>query len=137
MKPEWNILGMIKYGLSESIIFIGISPSAKKSFKNSTLTTLKKWCENAGILHYDFHNVIPHKEKSCDESDVDVDLLLEKTKDRKIIVALGGFVHKVLRKHNITHIKVDHPSPRNRALNDPHRHRQNIEILKQAYDRNY
>jgi hypothetical protein len=150
MKLEWNIIGMIKCGLSDmidfipdhkrsdDIIFIGISPSTKtKPFKTGSFNTLNRWCEMAGIHSWDFYNLIPHKANSFDPKDIDAAELFVKTANKKIVVALGGFVDRMLKRYEISHIKIDHPSPRNRALNNPLRHAQNVEILKEAYDRNH
>ena len=116
---------------SDEIIFIGICPSSKtEPFSNGSFNTLKRWCNSAGIYEWDFHNVIPDKINSLDIADVDCHLLLEKTSNKQVVVALGGFVSRVLKKYSIHHIMIDHPSPRNRNLNDSQRHQDIIQKLK-------
>ena len=64
-----------------------------------------------------FHNVIPNKINSYKMEDVDESALFDAVHDKKLVIALGGFVSRVCKKYNIDHIKIDHPSPRNRNLN--------------------
>lgn len=116
---------------SEDIIFIGISPSSKTTpASNGSFYTLKKWCIAAGLHEWDFHNLIPHKTNSMDKKDIDIELLNERVKTKKKIIALGGFVSDALKRFNIHHLKIDHPSPRNRNLNHPQYEKQIIQKLK-------
>ena len=116
---------------SEDVIILGLSPSSRtKPFKNGTFNRLQKWCDAAGLWEWDFHNVIPHIENGHKPSDVDVDLLLEKTSNRKKVIALGGIVSRICNKYKIDHLRIDHPSPRNRNLNDKGYELQLIERLK-------
>lgn len=50
-------------------------------------------------------------------SDVDKEQLEAAVRGKKVVIALGGFVSRVCKKYGIPHIKIDHPSPRNRNLN--------------------
>lgn len=116
---------------SEHIIFIGISPSTKtQPFSNGSFSTLRKWCVAAGLYEWDFHNLIPHKANSMDKNDIDLELLYEKIHSKKKIIALGGFVSDMLTKFGVQHLKIDHPSPRNRNLNHPQYQKQIVEKLK-------
>lgn len=116
---------------SDDIIFIGISPSTKtQPASNGSFYTLRKWCSAAGLHEWDFHNLIPHKTNSMDKNDIDVELLIEKIKHKKKIIALGGFVSNALNRFKIDHLKIDHPSPRNRNLNHPQYEKQIVEKLK-------
>jgi hypothetical protein len=105
---------------SDDIIVLGQCPSSKtQPFKNGTFARLKRWMDGVGAPEWTFHNVIPNKINSNDLNDVDIDALKAAVKGKKLVIALGGFVSKACIKHNITHYKIDHPSPRNRNLNDP------------------
>jgi uracil-DNA glycosylase len=105
---------------SNDILILGQCPSSKtKPFKNGTFARLKHWMDGIGIYEWSFHNIIPNKINSTDMNDVDVDALKAATKGKKVIIALGGFVSKACAKHKVAHYKIDHPSPRNRNLNDP------------------
>lgn len=104
---------------SEDIIFIGISPSSKtKPFENGSFNTLRKWCESVGLYEWDFHNLIPNKVNCLDKTYINHNLLIEKIKNKNKIIALGGYVSGYLTKNKIDHLKIDHPSPRNRNLNN-------------------
>ena len=103
-----------------NVIILGMAPSTKVGgFKNSTRDRLRVWCDRVGLDEFDFHNVIPGITNGSTIDQVDVEQLLEKTKDRTKVIALGGFVSRVCHKYGVTHYKIDHPSPRNRNLNDP------------------
>lgn len=78
-----------------------------------------QWCESVSLEQYEFYNVIPHVVASSSLDDVDVELLLQKVHAKRKVVALGGFASRVLNKYAISHMQIDHPSPRNRNLNDP------------------
>ena len=72
--------------------------------------------------------------RSYDINDVDEDALYEAVQDKTIIIALGGFVERVCKKYKIGCYKIDHPSPRNRNLNDPHYEQQMLKNLKKYLD---
>ena len=116
---------------SDHIIFIGISPSTKtQPASNGSFYTLNKWCNAAGLYEWDFHNLIPDKTNSMDKDDIDFEMLYEKIYNKTKIIALGGFVSNQLNRLSIKHLKIDHPSPRNRNLNHPQYQKQIIEKLK-------
>lgn len=116
---------------SDEVIILGMSPSTKtKAFKNGTFDRLQKWCDHVGLEAFDFHNVIPNIANGSTINQVDVESLLEKVQGKVKIIALGGFVSKVCYKYGISHYKIDHPSPRNRNLNDPDYERMMLENLR-------
>lgn len=107
---------------SKDVIVLGISP-AKRKVKhkphcNGTLLRLNGWMKQSGQHEWSFHNVIPHVEGSASFHDVDSQALLKAVKNKKTIIALGGFVERVCHRHDIACFKIDHPSPRNRKFND-------------------
>jgi len=117
---------------SNDILILGQCPSSKtKPFKNGTFARLSKWLDYAEINEWSFHNVIPNKINSYDMNDVDSEALLKAVEGKSLIIALGGFVSKVC-KYDISHVSIDHPSPRNRNLNDPKYEKALMEKLKVA-----
>lgn len=103
---------------SEDVIILGQCPSSKtEPFKNGTFMRLDNWCKSVGLNEWDFHNVIHDKINSYDMNDVDNEMLIEKTRNKKVVIALGTFVSRACKKNAIYHYKIDHPSPRNRNLN--------------------
>ena len=74
-----------------------------------------------GQYDYDFYNVIPEivdaEPKLANVNLDDINTKLSKFKDKKVI-ALGNFPSKVLDKLGIRHLKIGHPSMRNRKWND-------------------
>ena len=105
---------------SDEVIILVMSPSTKtKPFKNGTFARLQKWCDHVELKAFDFHNIIPDIANGCTIDQVDVEKLLQSVRGKVKIVALGGLVSKVCYKYGISHYKIDHPSPRNRNLNDP------------------
>lgn len=126
-----SVKDFIEVPSSEDVIILGQCPSTKtQPFTNGTFARLKKWTDAVDLREWDFHNVIPNKINSYDMKDVDVDALLAAVQGKKTIIALGGFVSRVCAKYHITHYKIDHPSPRNRNLNDPDYEKQMLEQLK-------
>jgi hypothetical protein len=94
---------------------VGDKPSAENIFANVAFlgtksgVNLGKWLEIMDIDHVAVSN-----------SDSNVDLFrIEKAFiEGYKIVALGNNASKRLKKLNIAHFKLPHPSPRNRQLND-------------------
>ena len=70
-----------------------------------------------GYDTYCFSNVIPYEGKYS-HKDVDYDFVRESTRGHDTVIALGGFVSRVLNRCHIDHITMPHPSPLNRNLND-------------------
>lgn len=123
------------HGSSNELLILGQCPSSNtKPLKNGTYNRLMNWCDFVGISVFAFHNVIPNKINSYDINDVDEDALYEAVQGKTIIIALGGFVERVCKKYKIDCYKIDHPSPRNRNLNDPHYEQQMLKNLKKYLD---
>jgi hypothetical protein len=102
------------------LLFVGISPAkTPRLSSSSSFARLKRWCLEAGIESWDFHNLIPHVPGSEDPRDILEAELLERVRGKEMVVALGTFVHAQLRRRGIDSIRIDHPSPRNRNFNDP------------------
>jgi hypothetical protein len=117
--------------LHRSVLIVGQSPSTRRKIhKNSTVNRLIRWCDVVGIKDWDFHNIIPDIVNCYSIYMVDLPALQKVSKGRKKIIALGGLVAKTLTKYNIPHYKIDHPSPRNRNLNDPKYERKMLKGLK-------
>lgn len=123
------------HGTSNELIILGQCPSSNtKPLKGGTYDRLMTWCDKVGISMFAFHNVIPNKINSYDMKDVDIEALHEAVKDKHIIIALGGFVERACKKHGISCYKIDHPSPRNRNLNDAKYERDMLKKLKAYLD---
>lgn len=117
------------------VLFLGQCPSSNTKPKvNGTYSRLLSWCIEVGIDSFSFHNVIPHKINSYDLADVDVEALLSSVKGKRIVIALGGFVERACKKHGVKCYKVDHPSPRNRNLNDAKYEHEMLKRLKGYID---
>lgn len=118
---------------SKDVIVIGMSPAPinRKPFANCTLLRLDRWMKQAGQPEWSFHNAIPGIPGSFDMKDVDGKALKKAVKGKKVVIALGSFVERACKKHQIDSFKVDHPSPRNRNFNDPSYEAQMVERLRQ------
>lgn len=113
------------------VLVLGMSRSAKtKPTKASTLTRLRSWCEAVNLREWDFHNVIPEIVNGNHHSQVDVDTLARVAFERHKVIALGTFVSSVCRRNKIEHLKIDHPSPRNRNLNSKNYEVQMLQTLR-------
>ena len=103
---------------SGDILVLGQCPSTKVTpSKNGTFVRLKGWMDWVEEPAWAFHNVIPNVVNSYSMRDVDDLALFDAIRGKKVIIALGGFVSRVCKRYGIYHIKIDHPSPRNRNLN--------------------
>jgi len=132
-----SVKDFIDVPTSDEVIILGQCPSTKtEPFSNGTFARLKRWCDTVNLTEWDFHNVIPNKINSYDMKDVDIFALHDAVYNKKVVIALGGFVSKVCSKYKIDHYKIDHPSPRNRSLNDPQYEKQMLKKLK-AYLNEY
>lgn len=106
------------HNTDSDIVVLGQCPSTKVTpSKNGTFARLKRWMDLVNEPSWAFHNVIPNVVNSYKIDDVDELALTEAIYRKKVIIALGGFVSRVLNRYGIQHIKIDHPSPRNRNLN--------------------
>jgi len=117
-------------------LVVGLSPSTKtKPFKNGTFARLLLWFAIVNLPEWDFCNVISEVNstniKLCDETKIRI-----KCANRKKIIALGNVVSRVLTKYKIPHYKIDHPSPRNRKLNDKKYELEMLNKLKVYLDGN-
>lgn len=90
----------------------------KKVRKNSTFDRLNKWMDRLCISNYSFINTTEKRFDTISSHDVDPNRLKEAAIGYKKVIALGGFASDSLKKAQIKHFKMPHPSPRNRLLND-------------------
>jgi uracil-DNA glycosylase len=51
------------------------------------------------------------------------------------VIALGCWVSSVLKRNGIEHLKIDHPSPRNRNFNDPTYEGRMLTVLREYLSR--
>lgn len=106
---------------SIKVIVVGMNPSVLPNGpvlrKNYTIDRLYKWMSHVRINCFSFTNCV-HDTGEVSLKDVDYDLLRGCIQGYDRVIALGGFASSALKKLNINHFKLPHPSPRNRALND-------------------
>ena len=98
-------------------LILGINPSPTAFRRNHSLHRLAHWMTALGYDTYCFSNIIPYEGKYT-HKDVDIDFVRESIGGHDIILALGGFVSNTLKRMDIDHITMPHPSPLNRKLND-------------------
>ena len=96
-----------------------MNPSAAEVVKkNSAIDRLLRWCEFLGLRDWYFVNCSPIP-GVFDPKTVRRDVLKMATDECDRVIALGNVPSDVLRRMEIEHFKMPHPSPRNRQLNDP------------------
>ena len=98
------------------VILVGINPSSKPFRKGCSLDRMNVWMEPLGFHYYSFSNVIPYPGEYRIK-DVDELFVNEIIRDYDKVIALGGFVSRVLTRIGIQHFTLPHPSPLNRMLN--------------------
>lgn len=105
------------------VLFVGSNPS-RKNLKTEqpfegTLShrTLLAWIAELGINEYTLANVsnrLDFKSPTREE----LAILRSRALKYDIVVALGNNAAKALKSLSLCYIKLPHPSPRNRMLND-------------------
>lgn len=98
------------------VLLVGINPSGKPFRNGCSLDRMNLWMNSLGHNFYSFSNVIPY-EGEYKMSHVDFNFVKWFTNDYEKVIALGGFVSKVLKKIDVSHYTLPHPSPLNRKLN--------------------
>lgn len=86
--------------------------------KNSTFERLYKWFDYAGVRYFSFVNTTD-KRGEVTVHDIDWKTLGSCVEGYDVVFAMGGFASCALKKLNISHRVLPHPSPRNRSFNDP------------------
>jgi hypothetical protein len=106
--------------MNSSILILGQNPGNNPKayhYKNHTIDRLNKWADLLSIQHYSFMNCTDIR-GVVKLKDVDFGYVQSTLSGYNKVIALGGFPSAVLARINITHFRLPHPSPRNRALND-------------------
>ena len=91
-------------------LILGINPSPTAFRRNHSLHRLAHWMTFLGYDTYCFSNIIPYEGKYT-HKDVDIDFVRESIEGHDTILALGGFVSNTLKRMDIDHITMPHPSP--------------------------
>jgi len=104
--------------MNKKVIFIGMQPSKAAYRGNCTLDRFGAWIDTLGLRFVSFHNAIVDPNLPQKLSSVDYELLREIVHNYSYVVALGNLVSNSLKRIDIQHFKMPHPSPLNRLLND-------------------
>jgi hypothetical protein len=120
--------------ISDDVVVVGLCPSSNDvRSRSDTYWRLKNWMNIVGQYAYDFYNVIPDivdaDPKMANVNLEDINTKLSKFRGKKVI-ALGNFASKVLDKLDIDHLKIGHPSMRNRKWNDFHNVTMELENMR-------
>lgn len=104
------------------VIVVGQNPASDAIYtvapKNTTHDTLGKWMTELGVEQWSFVNAW-QRPGACALCDVDAAFLKEATAGYMNVLALGNLASLALKRAGIPHVKMPHPSPRNRMHNDP------------------
>lgn len=103
---------------SARVIFIGMQPSKARFRRNCALDRFGAWVDTLGLRFVSFHNAIIDPDLAQRPSSVDYDLLRESVHNYSYVVALGNLASTALKRIDVDHFKMPHPSPLNRLLND-------------------
>jgi hypothetical protein len=102
------------------VIVVGMNPSDKHYGGDKispTFKNLDRWMREMGIELFSFINTVPLRGAATLQNVQWQEVKLA-TQGYTKVIALGNFASDVLRKLEIDHYKLPHPSPRNRVLND-------------------
>ncbi len=106
--------------MKKKVIIVGLNPAEanpKGSKKAQTIKRLEKWTAELGVQYHSFINCIDDA-GDYNQLKANFKQLKESTQGYDKIIALGNYASLCLKKINIKHFKMPHPSPRNRKLND-------------------
>lgn len=113
-------------------LVVGMNPGPRNFVsKNSSIGRLNSWFSEIGIHHYAFVNVW-HVPGTFRKSEVDTEFLSSvlRTWDGPV-VALGLVPSSVLDEIGVSHLRIPHPSFRNRVYNDPETVRVTVKLIKE------
>lgn len=100
-----------------SVLVLGINPSDHTPKPNcTTLRRLPVWLEYMEVMKHTFLNCIAEP-GAYRMKDVRMELVEQTAKAHDKVIALGNFPSNVLRKLDIEHFTLPHPSGLNRKLN--------------------
>jgi uracil-DNA glycosylase len=119
----------------KAIVWVGLNPSPKNTTPETAFVgspsgkNLAKWQVEVdkkvkSPLHHKMYNlctVVSSSERAISQEMADVGAIariLKHYRNNDTIVALGNKASKILLANNIPHIKMPHPSPANRQLNN-------------------
>jgi uracil-DNA glycosylase len=114
--------------IDSKVWFVGSNPSRKNDdrmtpfYGTRSMLTLSAWIATLGITNYEMINASNEFEVDGKVVITDRDLLrLGRTlkNQGRCVVALGKIASDALKRLDIVHYRLPHPSPRNRLLNDP------------------
>ncbi len=107
--------------MMDKIIIVGLNPAKdnwKSPKKAQTIQRLERWCNELGITYHSFINCIDSA-GDYNQLQANYDQLRQCTQGYDKVIALGNYASMCLKKINVKHFKMPHPSPRNRKFNDP------------------
>lgn len=115
--------------MSSTVLILGINPSTAKIGQNTTWRRLPLWADFLGLDKFSFTNCIFNPGKYS-LKDVDYNLLKRCVDGHDKIIALGNFPSAALKKINVDHFTLPHPSGLNRKLNDKTYELEQLELCR-------
>lgn len=102
----------------KKVLIVGMNPSgAKKMRKGNTLNRLWEWTDSLQIGTFSFTNVSFDRGNGI-KITPDYEYINKVCKSHNKVLALGNIASDTLKKLEIDHFKLPHPSPLNRQIND-------------------
>ena len=115
------------------VLVIGHSPSSREYCPrkgNPSINRLNGWLDECGVEIYSFSNACAHHAVSLKKDNIDRTFIYEIANTYHKILGLGNEVNNILKKMDIEHFSLPHPSPLNRKLNDKAYEKKIINNLK-------
>jgi hypothetical protein len=102
------------------VIIVGMNPARPSNAKKTALTRLYDWLDAVDLRFVSFTNLHTDPNWDFNLKDVDRQRLVDHVQGYDKVIALGGMVSNYLTKYiHVEHLKIAHPSYRNRSLNCP------------------
>jgi len=105
----------------DRIVFVGSAPGNHPPDKSPTRRRITKWMDELGVDRFKWKltNVFLTKTTRTKLEGIETQEFMQRLRGYKKIIALGNIPSDQMKRLDIQHLKVPHPSGLNRMWNDP------------------
>lgn len=110
------------------VVIVGHSPGKVSAEKSITLRRVKNWLNANEVYVYGWYNLVDYHAPSLKlrEATLNPDAI----KEFNVVLSLGNLASEWLRRNNIEHLRLPHPSGLNRYWNNPEAESNVIKLIE-------